>query len=268
MMANILKNPTLSGFTTVTYFTNNSGNTGAIEYPDDWEYIYTPLHEEDPNLIPQSLHRDRGFVITGGWSRWEAGYVQRGIRLRGGQRYLCKAVFVPDVNFASGQPEDLTVIQWRFWLRGEGEEVSTEWRVTGKGAYKQEEETLLVVEARRDIAVDFTFKARSIWASNACDFKVYQLSLEEVSADYGGADVAYIGGETEVSPVAPVEGTSPPETPPVETGSRSLGDVLSDDDITVIAEGLREMRDITANPVVLAAFERLADALERLKNSG
>ena len=68
MMAQLLSNPNLDGFRTVTFFTDNENNTGAIEYPDNWEFVYTPMHPEDPNRIPQSLHRDRGFSISAGRS--------------------------------------------------------------------------------------------------------------------------------------------------------------------------------------------------------
>lgn len=293
-MSDILKNPTLGGFKTVTHFTDNTGNVGSIEYPDHWEFVYTPRHADDPNRIPQSLHRDKGFVISAGYRQWEAGYLQRGVQLRKGQRYLAKAVFMPDVNFPPGAQPDLTAIQWQFWLEGGGDKIGSGWRSTGRGEYKREEETLFVVEAASDVAIDYAFKVKSDYAGNACDFNIYQLSLEEVPADYGGADVPRIGTGAAASAVAPgvriVEGAStrtvenvtatvtpliPREhspSPDITMGTAviqeerpTLADVLTPEDLAVILKGLREMKNITPNPAVVAAFERLAEVLERLK---
>jgi hypothetical protein len=278
-MANILKNPDLKGFTLVRYFTDKSGNVGAIENPDNWEYVYTPLNPEDPELIPQSLHRDKGYCIAAGYRKWEAGYVQRGVQLRKGQRYLAKAVFTPDVNFAPGQPADPTAIQWQFWVEGGGDKIGSGWRSTGKG-YKQEEETLFVIEATSDVNIDLYFKMKSEYAGNVCDFNLHKVTLEEVPADYGGPDAARIGAggvgassftapasQPAVSAVLP---TSPGPSSDLPLGraevlTSSLGEVITNDDIDVITAGLRAMSQVTPNAAVVAGFLRLADVLERLR---
>jgi hypothetical protein len=274
-MANILKNPTLSGFKTVTYFTDNDGNTGAIEYPDDWEFVYMALHPEDPNRIAQSLHRSKGFAISAGWRKWEAGYVQHGVQLKAGQRYLAKAAFFPDVNFAPGAEADLHAVEWRFWIEGEGDKVWQEWHSTGKGSYKQQEETLFVFEAARDITVDYYFKARSRFPGNVCDLNVQSLTLETVGADYGGANVPRIGktaapiSDTKevdvILPPAQGAGGEMPVGRIQDLSGDSFSDALTANDIDVIVKGLREMKSLTTNATVLAAFQRLADVLERMK---
>jgi hypothetical protein len=239
---NILLNPELKGFNTPPReFVDKNGNKGWMENPDNWEFVWTPLHEDDPNLVPQSLHRDRGYCIAAGWRVWEAGYVQRGVHLHGGQRYVAKAAFQPDVNFTGGQKPDLTAIQWRFWVEGEGEKVWSEWQTTTKGEYKQEEEHLFVIEPRRDITVDVYFKARSTWASNVCDFNIRSITLEEVASDFGTP--TYIGSpqSAEVANFSPVS-SSTPSTPPVPSPAETittLYDAMTDDDLTVIIAGFR-----------------------------
>lgn len=276
-MANILKNPTLQGFKLVRYITEKSGNTGAIENPDNWEYVYSELYPDDPNRIPQSLHRDKGFCVAAGYRRWEAGYVQRGVQLRKGQRYLCKAVFVPDVNFPAGVQPDLTGIQWQFFLESGTDKLPGGWRSTGKGQYKQQEETLFVIEAANDVTINFYFKIKSDWDGNVCDFNLFSLTLEEVAADYGGASVPKIGtsGAATVTAQSATVATLPQTPGPssdipqgraqvLSTGS-SLEDVITNEDIAVITAGLRAMNQVTPNAAVIAAFNRLADVLERMK---
>lgn len=275
-MTNILKNPTVNGFKLVRYFTENSGNTGAIENPDDWEYTAFSLYPDDPNRIPQSLHRAKGFVIAAGYRKWEAGYVQRGVPLTKGQRYLCKAVFMPDVNFSPGQPADLTAIQWQFWMEGGGDKIGSGWRSTGKGAYKQQEETLFVFEAASDMALDYYFKVKSDWEGNVCDFNLYELTLDAVPSDYGGAGVPVLGASAKTpAPALDVVVTLPPGQTPspdlpmgrIEPSGGSLADVITNDDLDVIVPGLRAMSQVTPNAAVVSAFMRLADVLERLRKS-
>ena len=159
-MTNILQNSTLSGFKLRDYFTDKSGNTGAIEDPTGWEYTYFAL-EEDPNMIPQSLHRDDGFAIAAGYRKWEAGYVQKNVVLKAGQRYLAKAQFFPDVNFNPGLTPDPSSVQWRFWIESGDLKVFTDWMGPASGEYKKDEEVLFVFQAAADISVDYYFKARS-----------------------------------------------------------------------------------------------------------
>jgi hypothetical protein len=269
LMANILKNSTLSGFSPAEFFRDNTGNTGAIEHPNDWEYVFMRLHPEDPNLIPQSLHREKGFCISAGWRKWEAGFVQRGVALKGGQRYLAKAAFLPDVNFGPGEAGNIGAVQWRFWIQGGDDSAAQGWQSTSKGQFKQKEESLFVIEAASDMMVDFYFKAKSDWPDNTCDFNLYSLSLEEVAADYGGANVTRIGEGGTAAPVTqpPTESASGGETAEIQAASvsKALEDVMTADDIVIIVNGLREMRNVTPNQTVLAAFMRLADVLEKLK---
>lgn len=276
-MANILKNSSLQGFRLDRHFWDNSGNTGSIEFPTDWEFVVTPMHPDDPGRIPQSLHRDHGFVISAGYRSWEAGYVQRNVPLRAGQRYLAKADFLPDVNFPPGQQEDLSAIMWRFWIEqsGGGAHVFKEWEMTSKGAFKQREECLFVFQAAADILVDYYFKARSVWPGNTCDLHIYTLTLEEVPPDYGGPSVPVLGAASVVSstPTPPSETpattlftTAPSSTPDLAGVTKlSLADVLTPSDIDVIVSGLRRMERLTDDKIITEAFIRLADALDKLR---
>lgn len=290
-MTNILKNPRLEGFKLDRYFWDNSGNTGAIEFPTDWEFDATPQHPEDPGRIPQSLHREgQGFVISAGYRSWEAGYVQRGVQLRAGQRYLAKALFFADVNFPSGSQVDLSAIMWRFWVEqsGGGEKVFLDWQMTNKGSFKQDEELLFVFQCNADMLVDFYFKGRSYYPGNTCNLNVRSLTLEAVAADYGGSNVPMLGSSAAAvsSAPAPTTAAASMTTPAATTasapaesssasvaglgiggsaGSITLADVLTEADVEVIVAGLRRMDQVTQDQVVIEAFIRLADALEKLK---
>lgn len=270
MGTNILQNSELKGFNTPPReFVDKNGNKGWMENPNNWEYVWTPMHEDDPNLVPQSLHRDKGYVIAAGWRVWEAGYVQRGLRLRAGQRYLAKANFQPDVNFNPGQQPDLTSVQWRFWVEGEGEKVWSEWQTTQKGQYKQQEEHLFVIEPRRDITVDLYFKARSIWAGNVCDFNIYSITLEEVPADFGEA--TYIGSPTTTpvgvanfSPASSTPTPAPTSTPSPAAPVSGVFEVMTDDDLTVMIAGFRAASNLEQfGKDISDGFGRFADVLER-----
>jgi hypothetical protein len=185
---------------------------------------------------------------------------------------VCKAIFTPDVNFPPNTKVDLTAIQWRFWIEGGGQKVWQEWQSTGKGQWKQKEETLFVAEATSDITVDVYFKAKSYWAGNVCDFNLYSLTMDEVPSDYGGPNVARIGvgasAAAQPQTVAPsVAATTASTSAPAarSAGGKDLGDVITDDDIEVIAAGLRAINQVTPNASVIAAMNRLADVLERMK---
>lgn len=264
---NILLNSELKGFNTPPReFVDKNGNKGWMENPDNWEFVWTPMHEDDPNLVPQSLHRDKGYCIAAGWRVWEAGYVQRGVRLRAGQRYVAKAAFQPDVNFTGGQQPDLTAVQWRFWIEGEGEKVWSEWQTTTKGQYKQQEEHLFVVEPRRDITVDVYFKARSTWASNVCDFNIYSLTMEEVASDFG--DPVFIGspqvGVATFSPIGGIPASTATPSVPTVPSDASLFDVMSDDDLTVIIAGFQAAANLEQfGKEISDGFARFAAVLEK-----
>ena len=144
-MANLLNNPSLSGFTLGHYFTEANGQVGTIENPPSWEFICFP-RESDPNKLPQSLHRDRGFVIAAGYRAWEGGYVQKGIQLQANQRYLAKVQFKPDINFNGNV--DLTAITWRFrFVSSNGQTLEEDWTMTSKNQYKQDEEHTFVFDS-------------------------------------------------------------------------------------------------------------------------
>ncbi len=278
-MSNLLRNPNLTGFSKPPRtFTDKSGNIGYMENPDDWEYTFFSLHDDDPNRVPQSLHRDKGYCIAAGWRRWEAGYVQRGVPLQSGKRYVVKAAFQPDVSFPNS-PVDLTAVQWRFWIEGSGDKAYTDWTATSKGQYKQPEEHLFVIEARRDMTVDIYFKARSIWENNVCDFNLHAITLEEVPADYGTP--VYIGGQPAAASPVPAHESLVPDGPPLYQMDReaawqepaapahsSFLDLMTFEDAAVIITGFRAAASNGQfDPAISAAFARFADVLERYQEA-
>ena len=291
MSENILKNPELKGFTTFREFVDNSGNKGWMEHPNEWEYVWTPMHDDDPNRVPQSLHRDKGYCIAAGWRVWEAGYVQRRVPVMGGQRYLLKAVFRPDVNFSGGHEPDLEAIQWRFWVDSGRGAAETGWYKTSKWQYKQIEEQTFVVEPQQDMMLDVYFMARSNWANNACDFNIFSITMEKVPVDFGSP--TYIKSGNPISgpplsppPAAPEPEPAPPVAPPLPvfnppqqpappvpaptgpTADSPVGilEIMSDDDLAVIAQGFREAASTTMfGDTIAAGFSRWADVLERYR---
>jgi hypothetical protein len=287
-MANILKNPNMGNWKHGSYFTQKDGQVGTIEYPDGWEFVTLPK-ESDPNKLAESLHRDNGFVISAGYRSWEAGYVQKGIQLKGNQRYLAKAAFKPDVNFPVGQPERTDAVMWQHRITAStGESVEQGWQMTGKGQYKQQEENLFVFHTAAPVTVNYAFLARSVYAGNDCDLWVYQLVLEEVAPDYGGANVPVIGQAAATISSAP-QAPEMPSTENIEpepmglrmeaaipaaaveavesdasSGGKALGDVLSAEEIDQIAASLRTLAAIN-NQSIATGLNKLAEALERLK---
>lgn len=266
-MANMLTNPTLSGFSLGRYFTDQSGNTGTIENPDHWEFV-AYSREDDPEKLVQSLHRDRGFVMSAGYRKWEGGYVQRGITLQANQRYLAKAVYKPDVNFLPDHPVDLGTVTWQFRMMAGDTVLEEGWKQTGKGEYKHEEESLFVFEATSAVTIDYSFFARSIWASNACDFNVYELSLEAVPADYGGATVPTIGqAQTASQPSTPVVTTPTTTATPTATSlsDKKLSDVMSVAELEQVVAGLQSLAKTQTDPTITNGINTLATVLQRLK---
>lgn len=271
MGTNVLVNPELKGFTTFREFVDKSGNKGWMEHPNNWEFIFTPMHPDDPNRVAQSLHRDQGFVIAAGFRKWEGGYVQRGVRLRKGQRYLAKAIFTPHVGFSDTRPDDWrTHIQWHFIFEGNGQKLESNWSSTSRDGFGHDEEHMMVIEPLSDMVVNYAFMAQSRWESNSCDFHVKQLALEEVPSDYGMP--TYLG-----TPSSQPEPTSPPSTlvtpsddsPKSPTrGQATLEDLMTDDDIDTIAKGFRAAAGTGMfNETITAGFARWADVLERFKNT-
>lgn len=272
-MSNVLSNPTLDGFSLGRYFTDKEGKVGTIENPNNWEFVAL-AKESDPNKLPQSLHRDRGFVISAGYRSWEAAYVQKGVQLQANQRYLARAIFKPDINFPGGQKADLTAITWRFRMVAGDKVLEQDWTVTQKGQYKQEEIFEFVFETTETLTVEYQFWARSFYAGNDADVNVYQLTLEPVAADVGGSDVPKLG--TAASAPAPVAKPAEPvtstetttkdtetvETPAAKSG-KALGDVLTSAEIDEISASLRTLA--SSNPSAAAGLNTLADALDRLK---
>lgn len=274
-MANLLNNPTLAGFSLGRYFTEQNGQVGTIENPTGWEFVAYP-RESDPEKLPQSLHRDKGFVIAAGYRAWEAGYVQKGIQLQAKQRYLMKVVFKPDVNFTDGQG-DTSAVTWRFRVvSSSGQVLEQDWQSTSKGQYKQEEENLYVFYSTEAQLVDFYFMARSVYAGNITDFNIYLFALEPVDMNYGGASVPILGAMPAAIPSTPpptpiinspiVTNTATPAVSPSITGpsGKSLGTVLSAAEIDTIALGLRELAS-QVNPITAAGLNALASGIERLK---
>ncbi|PJF41341.1 MAG: hypothetical protein D6737_00585 [Chloroflexi bacterium] len=240
MFNNILLNPELKGHRIVKDFTNKGGVRGYVEHPDHWEYTYFQLHPDDPNRFPQCLHRDRGYVIAAGWMKWESGLVQRNVALRGGQRYLCKAIFQPNVSFTGGTPPDWqATIRWRFWLDVKGgDPVYTDWTSTTKPSYGIEDEHLFVVEATQDVVVDYYFKVSCNWENNACDFNIYSLTMEEAPGDYGVP--TYIGAGTAPAPVTqPPSQPEPPSQPTIP--QEPIGGSSNEAEIEQIAQELRRL---------------------------
>jgi len=268
-MSNLLSNPTLSGFSLGRYFTDKQGKVGTIENPNNWEFVALP-RESDPEKLPQSLHRDRGFVISAGYRSWEAAYVQKGVQLEANQRYLARAIFKPDINFPGGQKVDLTAVTWRFRMQAGDKVVEQDWDVTHKGQYKQEETFEFVFETTEALTVEYQFWARSFYAGNDADLDVYQLTLEPVAADVGGENVPKLGTAAAASTApAPVQTTqnSLPDTETVEApaakSGKALGEVLTSSEIDEISASLHALA--SSNPTAAKGLNLLADALERLK---
>lgn len=271
-MTNLLNNPSLAGFSLGRYFTEQNGQVGTIENPNGWEFVCYP-READPNKLPQSLHRDRGFVIAAGYRAWEGGYLQKGIKIQANQRYVMKALIKPDVNFPNNR-EDITAVTWRFRVvSASGQAIEQDWNMTSKGRLKQEEETTFVFESAEEQSVDFYFMGRSVYAGNAADFNVYLLSLEPVDASFGATHVPILGNAsaTASTPASASVGTSttvniaPAVSPDVMgVSGKSLGSVLTAAEIDTIALGLRELAQ-QVNPTAAAGLRTLADGLERLK---
>jgi hypothetical protein len=275
-MSNLLKNPNLQGFTLGRYFTEADGRVGAIENPLDWEFVAYPKHHEDPERIPQSLHRESGFEIAAVYRSWEAGYVQRNISVQPG-RYLARAVFRPDIAFPDANVY-LDAVTWRFVMESGGTRAEQDWQMTQKGEFKHQEELHFVFQVNAPLTLDYFFMARSVYAGNSCDLDIYELTLTPVAADYGGVNVPTLGTTAPVpsQPTGSMGGggsmggsgsmggmgkLTPQST---ALSGQSLEQVLTVEDIQVFVAGLRAMQQITNNSTVLTGMERLAQALEKL----
>ncbi len=272
-MSNLIQNPNMGHWEHVRYFTDQEGKTGTIEAPQNWEFV-TVARESDPNKLPQSLHRDTGFVISAGYRAWEAGYKQSGLLLEANRRYRLKATIKADVNFPGGQAPDLTAITWRFTVDSNKGRLEQDWAITSKGRTKQVEDFEFVFETKEALTVDITFWGRSFYAGNDCDFWVYEISLEPVDKSYGASQVPTLG----TASVSKTEDKTPDDTnsenillPDLEklTGSsgKSLGEVLSDKEIDTISQGLRALGDSVDDAKAGIGLHKLAEALQRLKQS-
>ena len=272
-MANLIQNPNMSNWAHVRYFTDQEGKTGTIEAPQGWEFV-TLARESDPNKLPQSLHRDTGFVISAGYRAWEAGYKQSGLSLEANRRYRLKATIKADVNFPGGQAPDMTAITWRFTVNSNQGKLEQDWAVTSKGRTKQVEDFEFVFETKEALTADITFWGRSFYAGNDCDFWVYEISLEPVDKDYGASQVPTLGRTTVSQPEIDVPEDRSSEDillPDLEkvrgTSGKSLGDVLSDKEIDTISQGLRALGDSADDSKASIGLHKLAEALQRLKHS-
>ena len=303
-MANMLRNPTLSGFTLGRYFTEKNGSVGTIEYPLEWEFVAAPREADDPEKLPQSLHREPGFAISAGYRSWEGGFVQRNVPLAGGTRYLAKVGFVPKVGFSDGRV-DLSAVTWRLMIETPLGTVAQDWQMTQKGSYDQYEELYLVFDCGQNTNANFHFQGRSQWAGNVCEIQVFACSLESTDNDGSSApligqsgrfhaeppptpkliqrvpqpvapieqqNVAPIGQNT--LPVAPIGQNTPP--PPAPIGVRGgmtlpedpyalLNELAAGPDIDAIINGLRQANQWTQDATLIAGFARLAEALAALK---
>jgi hypothetical protein len=284
-MANLLNNPTLTGFTLGRYFTEKNGQVGTIENPPGWEFICYPREADDPNKLPQSLHRDRGFVIAAGYRAWEGGFVQKGIQVQANQRYRMKVLFKPDINFTENRI-DLTAITWRFRVvTSSGQVIEQDWNMTKKPQFKLEEEHEFVFLSTQAQTIDLYFMVRSVYAGNVADFNIYEMFLEPVDANYIDKSLPVTGtGSTTTSTSTATSSSTPPPTPiinspivsnvgatanPVSSSTtgpsgKDLGSVLSAAEIDTIVKGLRELATVV-NPTAAAGLNTLAIGLERLK---
>lgn len=270
---NILKNPTLSGFTLFKTVTDNAGNKKYIEYPDHWECVAWPQNPNDPNQIPDSFHRDEGFGLAAGYMKWFAGYVQRGVALRKGQRYLAKTNFHVNMGLVDpSNPSDWQQhIEWMFIFNDRGHQVNSTKMKAGV-PFGQQETALFVVEPLDDISIDFGLIFHSLWPSTAGEIHIKSIELLEVPGDYGtpvmiGNPDATLEPAPTTAPVDEVsemtdEASAQPEA---EISADSLTAALQGDDAAVIAAGLRAAADSGQFDATAAAgFNRLADVFERL----
>jgi hypothetical protein len=209
IMANILRNPTLSGFTLGRYFTEKNGAVGTIEYPLEWEFVAAIRDLDDPEKLPQSLHREQGFAISAGYRAWEGGFVQHNVPLAGGTRYLAKAGFVPHVGFSDGRV-DLSAVTWRLMIETPLGTVAQEWQMTQKGSFEQYEEIYLTFDCGQDTTANFHFQARSPWAGNVCELQVFACSLEAVANDGSPAPMIGQSGTFKPTPAPILTLTQPP----------------------------------------------------------
>jgi len=265
-MANLLKNPTLSNWQPERnkYFTNGEGKQLVHEYPQDWELVTVSKYDNDPNRLPQSFHRDTGFVISAGWLSWEAGWKQSGINAPAG-RYRAQVRLKADVNFPDSSV-DKTAITWRFTVGSAKGTLKQEWAITSQPILKQVEEFEYVFELDEPLTIDLTFWGRSFYAGNDCDFWVYEVSLEKVAEDYGGTIVPALGANqdepaTEVIPQSAIEDALNTST----MSGKSLGEVTTFSEIDQIVAGLRALANTTNDATAKVGINTLADALERLK---
>ena len=297
MFNNILHNPTLAGFTLNRVHTDRANNQRPVEYPDGWEQISWNVNSDDVNEVPASFHRDVGYGLAAGFMKWEGGYVQRGVHLRGGQRYLAKAQFNVNMAFHQTPPpaDGYNHIQWRFLFNDQGYQVESVWESTTQNRFGADEEALFVVEAVNDIVVDFGLIFRSIHPSTAGEIHIKSIELLDVPADYGtpvivgmpddaisetfvpappefvpNSEIIASTESDEFIPAAPefvpnedMSASTAPTTGGI-TISSLLG-VMADDDLQVIVNGFRaasHMPDFS--PEVAAGFMRFAEVLERL----
>lgn len=277
MFENVLANPTLSGFTLNRVHTDKANNQRPVEYPDGWECVAWPQNPDDPDEVPASFHRDQGYGLAAGYMKWEGGYVQRGVTLHGGQRYLAKATFKVNMGLVdqSNPPDWQQHIQWRFLFNDQGHQVESAW-MTATKPFGQTEECLFVVEAVKNVTLDFGLIFRSIYASTAGEIHVLSIELQTVPTDYGepvmvgnpDSAAAIVPPPSEKAPdPAPKTPAPVPETPATGGGlAKSLQETLTRDDVTVISAGFRALAENNQfDAAARAAFIRFADALERMK---
>lgn len=272
---NILRNPTLSGWTLAKVVQDNAGNTKHIEYPTDWEQVSWPQMEGDPNAIPASYHRDQGFGLAAGFIRWRGGYVQRDVPLKRGQRYLAKATFHVNMSFHEGAPPPgwRSHIEWSFQLDlGQGLIVETHMGTSAHSSFGGEETFLVVMESQADMPADFGLIFTSRYPSTQGEVLVKRIELLEVPPDYGDSVLSLAAPGSAASDSlaerSAMEAAVEAGRQAVASHADALAPHMTNEDLDVMIAGFSSAaRFLGTREEVSAAFDRLAMVLQRLKDA-
>lgn len=276
MFNNILTNPKLSGFTLNRVHRDKNDNQRPVEYPNNWECVAFPLNPNDPDEVPASFHRDEGYGLAAGYMKWHCGYVQRGVLLRKGQRYLAKATFSVDMFFhehpdTSPSADELKHLQWRFIFNEAGHQIESGWTSTAQGRFGVAEEALFVIDPIADITIDFGLFFQAFHPTTAGEIHIMTIELLEVPSDYGTAVVVGNPDRSNASaPVKPSQPVIPADSSPKSEDSNSEGRVanilntMTEDDAQVIARGFRSAAQSDQFDAIASnGFIRFAEVLER-----
>ena len=213
-----------------------------------------------------------GFGLAAGYMKWFGGYVQRGVALRKGQRYLAKATFHVNMGLVdpSNPPDWQQHIEWMFIFNDRGHQVDSQ-KMKASVPFGQLDTALFVVEALDNVRIDFGLVFNSLWPSTAGEIHIKSIELLEVPGDYG---TPVMVGNPDAAPAPTPDPTPDPSTetakpaptqPTAKVSSASLIAALQGDDAAVIAAGLRAAANSGQFDATAAAgFNRLADVFERL----